>query len=133
MRLQQSRQMIRKKQEKSMGTLTGICGGGRAGMRKVLIIEDNEINREILQEVLKNEFEVLMAENGQVGLDILKAHYQEISVILLDIIMPVMDGFTFLAKVKEDPALAAVPVVVRQQPMSRSRRKGAWSLGLLSF
>lgn len=102
-------------------------------MRKVLIIEDNEINREILQEVLENEFEVLMAENGQVGLDILKAHYQEISVILLDIMMPVMDGFTFLAKVKEDPALGAVPVVVMTAANEQKQEERCLELGAVEF
>lgn len=109
------------------------AGGGRAGMRKVLIIEDNEINREILQEVLENEFEVLMAENGQVGLDILKAYYQEISAILLDIMMPVMDGFTFLAKVKEDPVLRAVPVVVMTAANEQKQEERCLKLGTVEF
>ena len=86
--------------------------GGTASKRKVLIVEDNELNREILSSVLSENFEVLMAENGEEGLKLLAEHYRDLSVILLDICMPVCDGFEFLKRSQSDPLLASVPVIV---------------------
>lgn len=70
--------------------------------KKILVVEDNEINRAMLSEILSSEYQVLEAENGAVALDVLKEYGEGISLILLDIIMPVMDGYTFLAHVKAD-------------------------------
>ena len=62
--------------------------------RKILVVEDNEINRMMLSAILSSEYEVLEAENGQRALEILRKHRDGIALILLDIIMPVMDGYT---------------------------------------
>ena len=70
--------------------------------KQILIVEDNELNRMMLCEILSNEYSVLEAGNGQEALDILKQHNDIISLILLDVIMPVMDGYTFLDKIKND-------------------------------
>ena len=64
--------------------------------KQILIVEDNMLNREILKEILSDVYSVLEAENGQEALDVLGAHADDIAVILLDVMMPVMDGFTFL-------------------------------------
>ena len=74
--------------------------------KKVLVVEDNELNRALLSEILSSEYQVLEAENGQVALDILKQHKDSIALILLDVRMPVMDGYTFLDKAKADDELA---------------------------
>lgn len=80
--------------------------------KKILVVEDNEINRAMLSEILSSEYQVLEAENGAVALDVLKEYGEGISLILLDIIMPVMDGYTFLAHVKADQAYSSIPVIV---------------------
>ena len=67
----------------------------------VLNVEDNEINRVILSEILSKHYRVLEAENGQEALDLLKQHKTKISLILLDVMMPVMDGYTFLDIIKK--------------------------------
>ena len=66
--------------------------------KKVLVVEDNELNRTLLSEILSGEYQVLEAENGQAALDILKQHKDSIALILLDVRMPVMDGYIFLDK-----------------------------------
>lgn len=83
--------------------------------RKVLVVEDNPINREILCGILEAEYETLQAENGQEALDVLKHYGEDISLVLLDIVMPVMDGYAFLSIVKNDPAYASIPVIVTPQ------------------
>lgn len=99
----------------------------------ILIVEDNEINRTILCTFLAEEYKVLEAENGQVALDVLRAHKNEISLILLDITMPVMNGYTFLSIVKADPEYAAIPVIVTTQSDSEEDELSALSHGATDF
>ena len=82
------------------------------GKRKILIIEDNALNREMLCEILKDKYDILTAENGEIGFEILEKNYKALSVILLDMQMPVCDGTEFLKKIGEDTALASIPVIV---------------------
>ena len=82
------------------------------GRRTVLIIEDNDINREMLSLILENDYNVLQAENGREGLDILSEHGDRISLVLLDINMPVMNGYEFMDEVRSTPSLAHVPIIV---------------------
>ena len=69
--------------------------------KQILIVEDNMLNREILKEILSDAYTVLEAENGQEALDVLREHADDIAVILLDVMMPVMDGVTATAKIRE--------------------------------
>lgn len=80
--------------------------------RKVLIVEDEVINQQILSFILQKEYDILLADNGQNALDILREHYKEISLVLLDLVMPVMDGFEVLKRVGDDPVLSRVPIIV---------------------
>ena len=83
--------------------------------RKVLVIEDNFLNREMLTELLSEEYDVYQASNGEEGLSIAKSHADTLALILLDVMMPVMDGYTFLSKIKEDERLDMIPVIVMTQ------------------
>ena len=83
-----------------------------AERRIILIIEDNEMNREMLTEILSGEYDVLYAENGKEGLDILRKRGQYISAIMLDIRMPVMNGYEFLEYVSKDSVFCKIPVIV---------------------
>ena len=78
----------------------------------LLVVEDNEMNREILCELLSDEYNVLRAGNGFEGLDILKENYQDIALVLLDIFMPECNGFDFLEHKKESPLFDSIPVIV---------------------
>ena len=71
------------------------------GKRKLLIIEDDELNREMLCSILAENYEIFTAENGEIGFEMLEENYQELSAILLDIQMPVCDGIEFLKKMRE--------------------------------
>ena len=102
-------------------------------MRKILIIEDNIMNREILKEILCEEYEVLEAENGEAGLAYLEKHHQELSIILLDLQMPVMDGFTFMSHVKDDPILSVVPIIVMTADDDANTEERCMELGAVEF
>ena len=77
--------------------------------KQVLIVEDNEINRMMLREILSSEYSVLEAENGQAALDVLKTNRADISLILLDIVMPEMDGYEVLQHLKSNPETTDIP------------------------
>ena len=77
----------------------------------VLIVEDEEINREILKCILIDDYDVLEVDNGKVALDILR-NRDDISAIILDIIMPVMNGMEFLKVYHNDEHLKAIPLIV---------------------
>lgn len=80
--------------------------------RHILIVDDEMINREILGNLLKNEYEVHFAENGNQALEILNQREHIYSLILLDLLMPVMDGFEFLSIQKNDEKIRSIPVIV---------------------
>lgn len=101
--------------------------------KKILVVEDNEINRMMLKEILSSEYEVLEAGNGQEALLILKEYGERISLILLDIIMPVMDGYTFLSHIKTDQAYSSIPVIVTTQSDGESDEVAALSHGAADF
>ncbi|WP_294145487.1 EAL domain-containing protein [uncultured Clostridium sp.] len=99
----------------------------------ILVVEDNEINRMMLSEMLSSEYRVLEAENGQAALAVLEEHRDDVSLILLDITMPIMDGYTFLSIAKADPALASIPVIVTTQSDSEADEVAALSHGATDF
>ena len=101
--------------------------------KQILIVEDNELNREILCEILSNDYQLLTAENGLEGLEVLRAHKSSVALILLDVMMPVMDGYTFLDRIKEDAELALVPVIVMTQNESEADEVNALAHGATDF
>ena len=79
---------------------------------RILIVEDDSDLREALSEVLRDEgYSVAMAADGREALDRLRRHLRP-SLILLDLTMPVMNGWQFRAEQRQDPALSGIPVVV---------------------
>ena len=62
----------------------------------ILIVDDETIVKKSLEDVLKDEYDILHAENGKLALDMLAIHAEKIVAIVLDMVMPVMDGLTFL-------------------------------------
>lgn len=101
--------------------------------RKVLIVEDNELNREMLKATLEDEYDVLEAVNGEDGLQILSQNYKDISIVLLDVVMPVCDGFEFLTRQKSDSLLASVPVIVTTGNNSQEDELKCLGLGAVDF
>jgi two-component system cell cycle response regulator DivK len=90
---------------------------------KVLIAEDNAVNRELLREVLESRhYEVIEAADGQEAL--LKIEESRPDLVLLDINMPVLDGFAVISRVRENPELKQLPVLaVTAYAMKNDREK----------
>ena len=80
--------------------------------RRILIVDDEEINRLLLEQILKDEYEVLLASNGKEALETVEKERGRLSLILLDLLMPVMDGYEFFNSLQKDSQLSQIPVVV---------------------
>lgn len=80
--------------------------------KTILIIDDMELNRQILAMSLSEKYNTVEAENGLEAMKILAGRRGEISLILLDILMPVMDGFAFLKEIQEDACFKNIPVIL---------------------
>lgn len=85
---------------------------GMRRKRTVLIVEDNEMNREILCELLADDYNLLQAGDGLAGLEALDQHCDEIALVLLDAYMPVCDGFEFLERKRKEPRFDTIPVIM---------------------
>ena len=101
--------------------------------KKILIVEHNEFNRALLVEILSSQYETLEAENGKVGLEILEREKEAVSLILLDIVMPVMNGYEFLDALKANPAIASIPVIVTTQNEGENDEIAALERGASDF
>jgi CheY-like chemotaxis protein len=82
-------------------------------IKKILVVEDDEYIRDSMQELLEDEgYKVELAENGEDGINLLQKEKQKPDAILLDLMMPVKDGYQFLTEKQNDPQLNNIPVVV---------------------
>ena len=80
--------------------------------RRVLVVDDEEINRDILGNILAPQYEVSFAENGKQAYEMLHERMTRYSLILLDLLMPEMDGFELLEKIKSEDVTSNIPVIV---------------------
>jgi CheY-like chemotaxis protein len=79
-------------------------------MPKILLVEDNEMNRDMLsRRLMRNGYEVSLAVNGQEGVDMATADRPDL--ILMDMSLPVMDGWEATQKLKADPQTQAIPII----------------------
>lgn len=102
--------------------------------KSVLIVDDLEINRMMLSDIFEeNGYTVLQAENGAQALAILREHPERITLVVLDLIMPVMDGFAVLEQMKHDEVLTNIPVVVNTVAGEQENELRALKLGASDF
>ncbi|MBR1606079.1 MAG: EAL domain-containing protein [Clostridia bacterium] len=78
----------------------------------VLVVDDQEINRDALGVILEDDYDILYAENGREALEIMRERVDELSIVLLDLMMPVMNGFEVMETVREDEQLRHIPIIV---------------------
>ena len=109
------------------------AGRRNASRYRILIVDDSEMNRMILSEMLKGEFEILEAENGSVCLDMLSRYEMKISLILLDIVMPGMDGFGVLEYMNRNNLIKDIPVIMISGEDSGEVIKQAYEWGVSDY
>ena len=100
---------------------------------QLLVVDDSEMNREILKEILGKEYRILEACDGEEALKILEQYGPEISLVLLDIIMPKMDGFEVLAYMNRDKWIEDIPVIMISSEGSESYIRRAYELGASDY
>ncbi len=98
----------------------------------ILIVEDQKINRTILRYMIQNAYDVLEAENGAEAWSILEEKNEEIIAILLDIVMPVMDGYEFLKKLKGS-RWESIPVIAMTGDSDITTEERTLELGAWDF
>lgn len=99
---------------------------------KVLVVDDNYINRKLLYRILNDRFTVLEAENGYDALNVIENN-QDVGAILLDLMMPVMDGFGFLEQFSQTEKFSYTPVFVVSASAEGDFQEKALDLGVVDF
>ena len=100
---------------------------------KILIVDDSEINRELLKEILSDHYDILEAYDGKMALEIVDKQSKDISAILLDLVMPQMDGFAVLTALKERELLEEIPVLVISGETSSQMENKCFDYGVVDF
>ena len=105
----------------------------KRNLPQLLVVDDSEMNREILKEILGKEYRILEACDGEEALKMLEQYGPEISLVLLDIIMPKMDGFEVLAYMNRDKWIEDIPVIMISSEGSESYIRRAYELGASDY
>ena len=100
---------------------------------KILIVDDSELNRELLASMLEDEYEIYQVENGKKAIDILEANREQFKLVLLDMNMPVMDGYEVLSIMKRRKWLDKLPVIVISAEIRGESVKKAYELGASDY
>ena len=101
--------------------------------RNMLIIDDEEVNRRLLKSYFEDEYNVIEAVDGKQGIEKLQQYNMEISIILLDIIMPNIDGFEVLKFLNNYGYIGEIPVILITADTTMGREEQAFDLGVSDF
>lgn len=99
----------------------------------ILIVDDNNVNRSLLKDMLKNDYNIIEAENGVEAIATLNHFRNKISLVLLDIVMPEIDGFDVLATMNQREWIKDIPVIMVTSETSPSAIERAYLLGVTDF
>lgn len=122
----------------TIGKMNGIDIGGLEELKfkksqgVMLIVDDLVLNRKILSTSFSSYFKVVEKENGAEAFEYIKENYKDIDIILLDLVMPVMDGFTLMKHLGRDEKYKDIPIIVTSQAGEKSVRK-SFELGAADF
>ena len=101
--------------------------------KMLLIVEDDETDRAILEECFKDDYEIICAENGQIAFEHLSYYKSKISLVILDLYMPIMDGFKLLEELRKNATLKRIPVIVATSDSNIQVEKEALEKGAVDF
>ena len=101
--------------------------------KSILIVDDSELNRALLSDMLSSDFNIIEAENGVEAIRILHNNELEISLMLLDIVMPEMDGFEVLAMMNKKDWIKSIPVIIISSETGSATMDRAYDLGAVDY
>lgn len=107
--------------------------GSKAYKYRILVVDDSEMNREILSEILSEEYDIIEADSGDTCIDILRKYETGISLVLLDIVMPGMDGFGVLNYMNRHHYLEDIPVIMISSEDSAEIVRRAYEMGVSDY
>ncbi|MBR4277503.1 MAG: response regulator [Lachnospiraceae bacterium] len=102
-------------------------------MDRILIVDDTEMSRELLAELLEDKYEVVFARNGREALHILSIQMGSITAVLLDLLMPEMNGYEFLMEIRDRKWDSRFPVIVISGDDSESSKEICEELGVSHY
>ena len=102
-------------------------------MDRILIVDDTEMSRELLAELLEDKYEVVFARNGREALHILSIQMGSITAVLLDLLMPEMNGYEFLMEIRDRKWDSRFPVIVISGDDSESSKEICEELGVSNY
>ncbi len=102
-------------------------------MQRILIVDDVELNRELLCNILKDDYIIEMAENGEQALEKLQEYQYDTSAILLDLQMPKMDGFAVIAEMKKNGWMQRIPILIISSEHAVAVENKCFELGVSDF
>ena len=123
----------RKKVEGIISATSNLLQDTEVIKKRLLIVDDTELSREMIKNMFQKQYEVLEAGNGQEALDLLEKEAGTINAIILDIMMPVMDGKEFLKIRNQNPVLNAIPVVVISADADENSELNLLELGVNDY
>lgn len=100
---------------------------------KLLIVDDMEVNRAVMRELFRDEYAILEAGDGEEALEIIFRYKDELRAVLLDNIMPKMDGLGVVEIMKEQNLISKIPVIMITEDRSWSSRDRGYSLGVADY
>ena len=100
---------------------------------KILIVDDSEMNREILSSILGDEFDILEAADGKECISVIRKYGRDIALVLLDIVMPEMDGFEVLEFMNKHEWIDDIPVIMISSEDSAASVKKAYEMGVSDY
>ena len=100
---------------------------------KILIVDDSQLNRELLACMLEDNYDICEAENGEQAVEILERCHKDFKLVLLDLIMPVMDGYQVLAVMKAKQWLDMLPVICISSETSGDSIRRVYRLGASDY
>ena len=100
---------------------------------KILIVDDMDLNRQLLIKILQNDYDILEANNGEEALELVRKNPFELAAILLDLIMPEMDGFQVLEKLREEKYSDNIPVLIISGDSTPETETRCFDLGISDF
>ena len=99
----------------------------------ILVVDDSKLNRQTFANILKSKYKVIEAENGADALNRLEESKEEIILIILDIVMPIMDGFAFMQEIKKDESAKNIPIIVTTVETDFETEKKCLEYGVWDF
>lgn len=122
-----------KKLEDELHRLKASPSGEKDARAKILIADDSAVSRKMLSRILKEHYNVLEAENGSQALRIMNEWKNEVAAVLLDIVMPEMDGKTFMKHKNSNPDTADIPVIIISSEKRKDIQLAALKMGAVDY